>query len=383
MQGKRVDRSWGWDCHGLPIENIAEKSLEIKNKNGIKELGIDKFNDHCRSTVMTYADEWETVVARFGRWVDFSQVYKTMDNNYIESIWWAFKQMHEKEYVYEDRKVLMFCPRCETPLSNAETAMDNSYKDVTETTATAKFKLKNEENTYILAWTTTPWTLIGNVTLAVNKDLEYVKFKDANGAMVIAAKAFAEKEGNNFEVLETLKGADLIDLEYEPLYVVPTDGKKGYYVIDGGEEVSAEDGTGVVHMALYGEFDYAMIKKYDLPQVQHINESGKLEIGPKEWLGTWFKKVDKLVLEDLEERSLLFAQEDHLHSYPFCYRCDTPLFYNAISSWFINVQKAKERLFELNNEVNWHPSFLREGRFFEYFKRCTRLDYFTKPLLGI
>lgn len=353
MKGKRVERKWGWDCHGLPIENIVEKDLKIKNKKEIEELGIDKFNEEARTKVLHFVDEWKKTVGRIGKWIDFDNSYKTMDQTYMETVWHIFKTLYDKKMIFEGKKVLMYCPRCETPLANAEIQMDNSYKDVTEKTATVAFKIKNKDE-YILAWTTTPWTLIGNVALAINSKLEYVKV-DVFGKKFILAKELLEKNFEHYEIIESVKGKDLVGLEYESLYEVDTKGKKGYYVIEGGEEVTAEEGTGIVHMAAYGEFDYNMIKKYDLPLVQHVNGKGLLEDGPKNWQGLWFKKIDSEVLEDLSNRGLLVESKQYTHSYPFCYRCDAPLIYNAVNSWFVDIENNKEKLIKKAKEINWHP----------------------------
>ncbi|MBT6044832.1 isoleucine--tRNA ligase [Candidatus Woesearchaeota archaeon] len=361
MKGHRVERRWGWDCHGLPIENIAEKDLKIKQKKEIEEMGIKKFNEFCRSKVLDFAGEWKKTVRRMGKWIDFDNSYKTMDNSYMESVWNIFKKLYDKGYIYEGKKVLLFCPRCQTPLSNTEIAMDKSYKTITEKTATAKFKLKGEENTYFLAWTTTPWTLIGNVALAINAKLDYVKVEH-NGELLILVKDRLETLNGDYKVVDTLKGEKLIHKEYEPLYHIPSD-KKGHYVINGGDEVTSEDGTGIVHMALYGEFDYEMVKKYDLPVIQHLGHHGKLHLGPKEWIDTWFKKADEKVLNDLEERSLLYDKLDYSHEYPFCYRCETPLFYNAVNSWFVDIQKIKAQLLKKNKQINWYPKNIKEGQF--------------------
>ncbi|MFA5763206.1 MAG: isoleucine--tRNA ligase [archaeon] len=354
MKGFRVERKWGWDCHGLPIENIVEKDLKIKAKKEIEEMGIDKFNETARSKVLSYVGEWKKTVDRIGKWIDFDNSYKTMDQTYMESIWNIFKTLYDKGYIYEGKKVLMYCPRCETPLANSEIQMDNSYKDVTDKTATVAFKIKNKEDEYLLAWTTTPWTLIGNVAIAVNPKLTYVK-ADVFGKKFILAKDLVDKTFDHYEIIEEIPGKDLLNVEYEPLYEMDANGKKGWYVIDGGDDVTSEDGTGLVHMAIYGEFDYLQIRKHDLPIIQHIDQSGKLKEGPKEWIGLWFKKVDDEVLANLGERGILIKAKEHVHSYPFCYRCDTPLIYNAVDSWFVDIQKIKPKLVEHAKEINWHP----------------------------
>ncbi len=362
MKGYRVERRWGWDCHGLPVENIVEQKLKIKDKKEIEKMGIDKFNEACRSQVFTFIQEWKKTVDRMGKWIDFDNAYKTMDNSYMETVWWVFKKLYDNGYIYEGKKVLLYCPHCQTPLANAEIAMDNSYKDVTEKSATVKFPLKKEKNTYLLSWTSTPWTLIGNAAIAVNEELTYVKVKVGNEHYILVKDRIKEVLKEEYKIVEEFKGKKLIGLEYEPLYHIPSD-KKGHYVINGGNEVAAEEGTGIVHMATYGEFDYQMIKKYNLPIIQHVGYHGKLVLGPHEWVDIWFKDADKKVLADLEKRNLLYAAENYTHSYPFCYRCGTPLFYNAVDSWFVDIQKVKKKLMERNKEINWYPEHIKEGRF--------------------
>ncbi|MBT4870944.1 MAG: isoleucine--tRNA ligase [Candidatus Diapherotrites archaeon] len=354
MKGYRVERRWGWDCHGLPIENIVEKDLKIKEKKQIEEMGVDKFNEVARTKVLGYVDEWKKTVGRIGKWIEFDDSYKTMDQTYMESVWSIFKKLYDKGFIYEGKKVLMYCPRCETPLANSEIQMDNSYKDVVEKTATVGFKIKGSEDEYLLAWTTTPWTLIGNVAIAVNPKLTYAKV-DVFGKKFILAKDLLDATFKDYKIIEEFKGKKLIDVEYEPLYEMDTEGKKGFYVIDGGEEVTSEDGTGLVHMAIYGEFDYLQIRKHDLPIIQHIGANGLLEKGPEQWKGKWFKKLDGDVLEDLYNRGILVEAKEHNHSYPFCYRCETPLIYNAVDSWFVDIGKIKPKLIKKAKEINWHP----------------------------
>lgn len=360
MKGHKVERVWGWDCHGLPIENIVEKKLGFKSKKDIEQLGIDKFCNECESTVMKYVHDWKGFVERLGRWVDFDNSYKTMDVNYMESVWWAFKEIWNKGLMYEGRKILMYCARCETPLANAEIAMDNSYKDITEQSVIVKFKLKNKDE-YFLAWTTTPWTLIGNVALAVKTDADYVKVKNNKETYILVKERLSELK-EDYKVLATFKGKDLKNIEYEALYPFDNE-KKGYYVIDDNENITVTDGTGIVHMAAYGEFDYSMIKKHNLPLIEHIGTDGKLKIGKKEWIGMWFKSLDKEVIRDLDKRKLLYKTQSHKHSYPFCYRCDTPLFYAPLPSIFIDIQKVKKDILKNNEKINWYPSHLKEGRF--------------------
>jgi len=355
MKGRRCERRWGWDCHGLPIESICEQALNLRQKNEIYEMGISEFNEFCRSKVLWYTNEWKRTVERMGKWIEFDNSYKTMDNTYMETVWHIFKKIYDDGLVYKGKKILFYCPRCETPLSNSEISMDNSYKDITEQSITAKFKLKEDSKTYLLAWTTTPWTLIGNVALAVNSNQVYVKIK-IDDEYLILIKNQLDIFKKDYEIIDEFKGIDLINVEYEPLYQFFTDtNKKGHYVIDGGEEVLSDEGTGIIHLAIYGEFDYEMIKKYDLPIIQHIDEQGNLVKGPRDWIGLWFKDIDKEVLLDLEQRNLLFNSEDYSHSYPFCYRCDTPLIYNALDAWFIDIQQIKPKLLKTNERINWYP----------------------------
>ncbi|OGL70877.1 hypothetical protein A3C09_02250 [Candidatus Uhrbacteria bacterium RIFCSPHIGHO2_02_FULL_47_44] len=378
MKGYRVRRVWGWDCHGLPIENIVEKQLGISGKKQIEEIGVDVFNNTCHSSVLTYANEWGKMVDRIGRWVDFDNSYKTMDTKYMESVWWAVKQIQEKGLLYEGRKVLLYCPRCETPVSNFEVAMDNSYKDVTEETATVKFqitsnksqinsKLEIPKGTSILAWTTTPWTLPGNVALAVGANMDYVLVKKGEEYFILAKDLIGKVLGLDVEVVRDVKGSELEGLEYEPLYKLPAvekTGKKSHYVTT-ADFVTTEDGTGVVHTAvIYGEDDFNLGLKIDLPMVPMLDAQGNFnDDGPEFVRGEYFKKAEKAIKRDLEERGLLFDRKQFTHSYPHCWRCSTALFYNAIPAWFINVQKIKARLLELNQDISWYPDHLKNGRF--------------------
>ncbi|MFX1378821.1 MAG: isoleucine--tRNA ligase [Promethearchaeota archaeon] len=355
MKGQRCERKWGWDCHGLPIESVCEKALNIKQKNEIYQMGVEEFNEFCRSKVLWYANEWKKTVERMGKWIEFDNSYKTMDNTYMETVWYIFKKIYMEGFVYKGKKVLFYCPRCETPLSNFEISMDNSYREVTEQSITAKFELKEEPKTFLLAWTTTPWTLIGNVALAVNSNQPYVKI-EVDGEYLILIKNKLEIINEEYEIIKEFKGKALLNKRYKPLYYISTKSdKKGHIVIDGGDEVLSDEGTGIIHIALYGEYDYDMINKYDLPVIQHIDEHGKLTDGPKEWIGLWFKDLDEEVLVDLHRRNLIYESEDYTHSYPFCYRCNTPLIYNALDAWFINIQKIKPKLLKTNKIINWYP----------------------------
>ena len=373
MRGRFVRRRWGWDCHGLPIEEIVERKLGISGKKQIEEIGVKKFNETCRSMVLEYAEAWRKMVQRIARWVEFDDSYKTMDADYMESVWWGFKRMYDKKLIYEGRRVLLYCPRCETPVSNFEVAMDNSYKDVSEESVTVKFKVVIEgqtrglnlpPNTFLLAWTTTPWTLPGNVALAVNADLEYGVYEH-NGEALILAVSKAEAYGLEKPRVKFL-GSQLRGVEYEPLYEISAMRSSKSYKIYGAAFVTATDGTGIVHTAVvYGEDDYALGLSEGLPVVPLLDERGHFNESAPEFIrGKYFKGAEKQIKEDLEKRGLIFKKEMHTHSYPFCWRCGNVLFYNAIPAWFVNIQKLKPGLQKSNeSEISWFPEHLKHGRY--------------------
>lgn len=359
MRGYRVPRVWGWDTHGLPIENLVEKTLGLKTKKEILDIGIETFNEKARSVVLEYVHDWKRYIERVGRWVDFDNSYKTMDNSYIESIWWALKRLHGKNLMYEGKKVLMYCMHCETPMAKAEIAADNTYKDITSTAVTVRFKVKDPhkfklpENTYLLAWTTTPWTLPGNVGLAVGPEMRYAVVQDG------AAHYIEQEDGGD------IKGSDLVGIEYEPLFDVPAlKGPRSYKVWAAGF-VTAGEGTGIVHTAvMYGEDDFVLGMKEKLPMVQMLEANGHYNNIPPEFLrGKYIKQAEKDIIADLETRGLLHGKEAHMHSYPHCWRCGTPLIYNAVVSWFLNIQKVKSKLLSENEKINWFPEHLKHGRF--------------------
>lgn len=369
MNGRFVRRRWGWDCHGLPIEELVERKLGISGKKDIEKLGIEKFNETCRSMVLQFVGEWRKMIRRIGRWVDFDNSYKTMDRDYMESVWWAFKQIYDKGLIYEGRRVLLYCPRCETPISNFEVAMDNSYKTVTEEAVTVKFKVKSEKfkDTYLLAWTTTPWTLPGNVALAVGKDMDYAVVESGDEVYILAKELLGKVLKSEISNLKsTLKGKDLLGLEYEPLFDVPDIVSDKSYKVYPGDFVNTEEGTGIVHTAVvYGEDDYKLGMEYGLPVIPMLDEKGKFnEQAPGELQGQYFKDAEKLIKKNLEKRGLIFAKQQHQHSYPHCWRCGTTLYYNAIPAWFMNIQKIKPGLLETNeSEINWYPEHLKHGRY--------------------
>ncbi len=377
MKGRYVRRVWGWDCHGLPIENIVEQKLGISGKKQIEEIGVEKFNEECRANVLTYVDVWGKMVERMGRWVDFENSYKTMDTIYMESVWWGLKQVWDKDLIYEGSKVLMYCSRCETPLSTFEVAMDNSYKDVTENSVFAKFRLNpkqrivdfiTDENTFALAWTTTPWTLPGNTALNIGQDITYVLVEQGDNKYILAKDRLEvlDAELGEYEIKMEISARSLEGLQYEPLYenVIQNPDNTAWkiYVED---YVTAEDGTGIVHnAAMYGEVDYEAAKARNLPRQQMLDHRGHfLETAPENIRGKFFKQADSIVLKDLEEKGNVYKVLPFTHSYPHCWRCATPLYYSALPAWFISVSKIKPQLHELNENINWYPGHLKHGRF--------------------
>ena len=390
MKGYMVPRKAGWDTHGLPVELEVEKKLGLDGKDQIEEYGLVPFIDQCKESVWKYKGMWEDFSATVGFWADMENPYVTYHDDYIESEWWALKEIWNKGLLYKGHKIVPYCPRCGTPLSAQEVAQ--GYKDVKERSAVARFKVKGED-AYILAWTTTPWTLPSNVALCVNPDEEYAKVKAADGYTYYMASALLDtvlgslerEEGTPaYEVLATYKGTDLEYKEYEPLYNFKKLNKKAYYVVC-DTYVTLTDGTGVVHIApAFGEDDNKVGKKYDLPVLQLVDEKGEMtEETP--WAGTFCKKADPEVLKDLDKRGLLFSAPKFEHSYPHCWRCDTPLIYYARESWFIKMTAVKDDLIRNNNTINWIPESIGKGRFGDWLENVqdwgiSRNRYWGTPL---
>ena len=383
MKGYMVPRKAGWDTHGLPVELEVEKVLGLDGKEQIEEYGLEPFIKKCKESVWKYKGMWEDFSGTVGFWADMDNPYVTYDNDFIESEWWALKQIWEKGLLYKGHKIVPYCPRCGTPLSSHEVAQ--GYKDVKERSATAKFAVKGEENTYFLAWTTTPWTLPSNVALCVNPDEDYVKIK-VGEEMYILAEALVEKNfpEQEYEVIERYKGTDLEHKEYTPLYHFVSPKEKCWYVVC-DTYVTLTDGTGIVHIApAFGEDDSNVGRKYGLPFVQLVDGKGEMT---KEtpWAGTFCKDADKEILKDLDERGLLFNAPKFEHSYPFCWRCDTPLIYYARDTWFIKMTDVKEDLIRNNNTINWIPESIGKGRFGEWLNNVqdwgiSRNRYWGTPL---
>ena len=383
MKGYMVPRKAGWDTHGLPVELEVEKLLGLDGKEQIEEYGLEPFIKHCKESVWKYKGMWEDFSATVGFWADMEHPYVTYENDFIESEWWALKQIWEKGLLYKGYKIVPYCPRCGTPLSSHEVAQ--GYKDVKERSAIAKFKVKGED-AYILAWTTTPWTLPSNVALCVNPNETYVKVKTEDGFTYYLAKELCDTvlgEGK-YEILESYVGTDLEYKEYEPLFPFVELKQKAYYVVC-DTYVTLTDGTGVVHIApAFGEDDSKVGRKYDLPFLQLVDAKGEMT---KEtpWAGTFCKKADPLVLKDLEERGLLFSAPLFEHSYPHCWRCDTPLIYYARESWFIKMTAVKEDLIRNNKTINWIPESIGKGRFGDWLENVqdwgiSRNRYWGTPL---
>ena len=387
MRGYDVLRKAGWDTHGLPVELEVEKELGLDGKEQIEQYGVIPFIQKCKESVWKYKGEWEVMSDRMGFWADMDNPYITYDNDYIESEWWALKTIYEKGLLYKGHKIVPYCPRCGTALSSHEVAQ--GYKEVKETSATVRFRVPDEENTYFLAWTTTPWTLPSNVSLCVNPDVTYAYVRVDGKETLIMAKDLIETvlEGHETEIVKEVLGKELEYKHYEPLFECTrkaAGGKDAFYVMV-DDYVTTTDGTGIVHNApAFGEDDYRVCRRYDLPFVQMVDSKGEM-CGGTPWDGVFVKKADPMVLRDLDERGLLFAAPKFEHSYPFCWRCDTPLIYYARSSWFIAMTKVKDRLIDYNRRINWIPETIKEGRMGNFLENVidwgiSRERYWGTPL---
>lgn len=383
MLGYKVNRKAGWDTHGLPVEIEVEKKLGLHNKQDIESYGVEDFNKKCKESVFEYEEEWRTLTRRMGYLIDLDHPYITLENNYIESVWNILDKMYKDGLIYEGHKIVPYCPRCGTGLASHEVAQ--GYEEIKTTTATCKFKLKDKENEYFLAWTTTPWTLPSNVALAVNPKVEYVKVKYSDGNYYYLAKSLTKQvlKDEDYEVVETFLGKDLEYLEYEQLLTFLNPDKKAFYVIC-ADYVTTEDGTGIVHIApAFGEDDYQTARGYDLPMLKPVDEEGKFTDTP--WKGQFVIDADHDVLHYLIDNDLLFSKQKVSHNYPHCWRCHTPLIYYAHPSWYIEVTKFKDKLIENNNSVNWFPDFVGEKRFGNWLENLndwaiSRSRYWGTPL---
>ncbi|MBE3121976.1 MAG: isoleucine--tRNA ligase [Thermoplasmata archaeon] len=383
MNGHYILRKAGWDTHGLPVEIEVEKKLGLEDKQAIETYGVDKFNEECKKSVFRYEHAWVEMTHRIGFWLDMDDPYITLKNEYIESVWWSLQQAWNKKLLYRGYKVLPYCPRCGTALSTHE--ISQGYKVVEDPSIFVKFKLKNEEG-YFLAWTTTPWTLISNVALAVHPKEPYVKIRSNGEELILAEqRAAVLLKGQEYEVLDRFTGKELEHKEYIPLFSYATPDKKAWYVVL-ADFITMEDGTGIVHIApAFGEDDYNVGRAYDLPVVQLVKLDGTFPEEVTLWRGQFVKDADPSIIQYLEERGLLAGTKKHSHEYPFCWRCDSPLLYYAMESWFIAMSKVQESLVKNNNQIAWYPQHLQQGRFGDFIREVkdwalSRDRYWGTPL---
>ncbi len=383
MKGYKVLRKAGWDTHGLPVELEIEKKLKISGKKEIEEFGVSKFVNECKDNVFKYVEMWEEMSKKIGYWVDMENPYVTYHNNYIESVWWAFKKMWEKDLLYKGHKILPYCSRCGTGLSSHEVAQ--GYKDVKDNTVVVKFKVKGFENKYILAWTTTPWTLPSNTALAINKSYTYIEVKVEDEIFILAEDLIKVLGDIQYEILKEFKGEEILNLEYEQLFSYIKPEGKGFYVVH-GDYVTLSDGTGIVHIApAFGEDDNKLGKKYNLPFINPVDLQGKFIDEITDFKGMFVKDCDLKIIKLLEDKNSLFKSEKYAHSYPHCWRCDTPLLYYPKDSWYVKTTAIRENLLKNNNKVSWYPDNIRTGRFGKFLENVidwsiSRDRYWGTPL---
>ena len=391
MKGYRVRRVWGWDGHGLPIENKVENKLEIKRKKDIEDVvGVKRFIEERKKYVTEISGEWEWYVDHIGRWVDFQNAYKTWDTPYMESVMWVFRQLYDKGHIYKGLKVTLYCPHCATPISNFEVAMDaDNYKEVPDAATTYKYQLRSTNYdlpTYILAWSTTPWNKIVTPALAVNPELTYVKVKQNNEFYILAKPTLKILGETPYEIVEEMKGEDLIGTKFVPHYdyYKIKEGEKAFVVI-GGDFVTAEEGTGVVTIAAYGEEDLVVMLKENIHIEMHVDEEGIIKSDVPKFGGMYYLKANKAVNEDLASRGLIYKDEEVPHNVPLCWRCHTRLYYAPIDAWYVNIQNMKELLKKTNEDVNWFPKHFKTGRFLKSLENApdwniSRNRYWGSPV---
>ena len=374
MKGFYVDRRFGWDCHGLPIEQEIDKKFQMSASDFVSQYGVKKYNDECRGIVDRYVNEWERTISRLGRWVDFKNDYKTMDLNFMESTWWVFKSIWDKGLIYQGNKIVPYSPALQTALSNFEAGQN--YQDIQDPAVTILFRTKEDPSTYLAAWTTTPWTLPSNLTLCVHPEIEYVKVKDLEkNILIIMAKARLEayKKIFKYEEVNTFKGAELKGMRYEPLFPYYSElANSGYFVVLNDEYVTTTDGTGIVHQAPgFGEDDNRVMKASGLTEVVvPLDPSAKFIAPVKDFEGKFIKEADKDIIKNLKDRGQLLHQSTLVHSYPMCYRTDTPLIYRAMPQWYLAVEKIKDKMMKANQQITWVPESIKEGRFGKWLENA-------------
>jgi len=373
MQGRFVDRRWGWDCHGLPIEYEIEKKLGISGKQAIEDYGIDRFNQACADIVLKYADSWEAVIDRIGRWVDFGRQYRTMDTSYMESVMWVFKRLYDKGLIYESLKVVPYCNRCQTPLSNFETGLDDSFRLRDDPAVAVAFRDSKDPELFYLAWTTTPWTLPANLALAVNPDLDYCLVEKENLGKFVLAEARLDSYARHLKdakIVKRLKGKELVGRSYMPLFDFANNasenpsGEENRFSILAADYVEAGSGTGIVHTApAFGEEDFNLCRGAGIESFDPVGPDGCFTRAAGDLAGTDVFQSNALIIKHLKEKGQVFSHESYRHSYPHCWRCDHPLIYRTISSWYVKVTAFKKTMSEQNLNINWIPGHIKEGRF--------------------
>ncbi len=388
MKGKRVERRFGWDCHGLPVEYEMEKELGISGAGEIEAYGVAKFNDACRGIVLRYTAEWRQIVTRMGRWVDFDNDYRTMEPEYMETIWWVFKRLWEKGLIYEGHYILPYSPALATPLSNFEVNL-GGYHDVDDPAITVRFELVDQPGTYILAWTTTPWTLPSNLALAAGEEISYVKVRDGEAHYILAESRLDHyyRDESEYTVIERLTGADLKGLKYRPIFPYFEElAGQGAFTVHLGDFVTTEDGTGVVHIAPgFGEDDYNLLSDSGLPVIVPIDKEARFTAEVPDFEGQQVKDADKNIIAYLKDRGILVKRETYRHPYPFCYRTKKPLIYRAVASWFVDIGKVKTSMLNANDRIRWVPGHLQKGRFGKWLEGArdwaiSRNRYWGNPI---